>query len=259
MLLFNIDLDEADRNLPDHRDEGDLEDAGEDDVCQAFFDLRQRTLVGMEPLPAFRVVALGLLRKLRTSPRSGVLYAEVEDALGRYFRLLDVEMQRFASLHETLRAAVDRDGRFVAERGSSAAAAVEAALALLHEGMRQIAVVLLACGDMQKRALDLKMGAQRSVSQSEHDSPPLASFSRFAEFLEEALAVEDQLRRKHEELQQLRMRAMASVVDARASMAAASAASPASGTGVACGPQVLGNPSSPKSGQGSALATATAS
>merc|ERR1712194_109948 len=71
----------------------------------------------------------------------------------------------------------------------------------LTEGMREIAVVLLACGEMQRRALDLKMGAQRSIADSFANTPPLVSFAKFADFLEEA--------------QQQRMRAMASVAEAR--------------------------------------------
>ena len=130
--------------------------------------------------------------------------------------MLDGDMQRFATLHETLR---DAAGKLDGSNSRDACTGpANVAQQLLHEGMREIAVVLLACGEMQRRALDLKMSAQRAVSASDSDNEdkkPAASFARFAEFLEEALAVSDQLRRKHEELQQLRMRAMASAMDAR--------------------------------------------
>eukprot|EP00929_Paragymnodinium_shiwhaense_P010118 TRINITY_DN114607_c0_g1_i1.p1 TRINITY_DN114607_c0_g1~~TRINITY_DN114607_c0_g1_i1.p1 ORF type:complete len:250 (+),score=82.52 TRINITY_DN114607_c0_g1_i1:113-862(+) len=230
MLLYNADVEEGDRQYlsAEHED-------GEDEARQAFFDLRQRTLQGMEQLPAFRVVSLGLLRKLRTNMRGALLYGEVEDALGRYFRLLDSDMQKFASLHETLKDAADKLPSSTSAASSSSlgisffepapsplAPAVAAAQSQLHEGMRQIAVVLLACGEMQRRALDLKLSAQRAVAQCDASGSAVASFGSFADFLDEALAVGEQLRRRREELQQLRMRAMASVVDAK--MAAAAAA-----------------------------------
>eukprot|EP00927_Polykrikos_kofoidii_P039880 TRINITY_DN34179_c0_g1_i1.p1 TRINITY_DN34179_c0_g1~~TRINITY_DN34179_c0_g1_i1.p1 ORF type:complete len:281 (+),score=45.55 TRINITY_DN34179_c0_g1_i1:299-1141(+) len=222
MLLYNADVDESERN--ERHDDLCDEQNGDDECRQSFFDLRQRTLLGMDQQSSFRVVCLGLLRKLRTNLRGAVLYNEVEDALGRYFRLIDSDMQRFASLHETLLHGVGRlensSGGRVSVSSGADGSSVAAAITLFHEGMREIAVVLLACGEMQQRALDLKMSAQWSASQSDGGSPPLASFSRFAEFLEEALAVSDQLRRKHEELQNIRMRAMASMVDAQLSLSA---------------------------------------
>jgi len=96
---------------------------------------------------------------------------------------------------------------------------------LLNEGMREIAVVLLACSKMQTRALDLKTVAQRSVSDDKSGS---VSFGKFAEFVEKALALLDQLKRKHEELQQLRIRAMACTADARAALAAVTTSGSAS-------------------------------
>lgn len=221
MRLHNSDVDEAERSGPHDHDEDELE--FEEEEVESFFDLRQRTLVGMDQMSAFRIVALGVLRKLRTNLKGSVLYGEVEDALGRYFRLLDGDMQKFASLHETLRDAADRQDPKAtgAER-----TALAAAQSILLEAMREIAVVLLACGEMQRRALDLKMMAQRSISE-QRTGPPLISFSKFAEFLEEALAVCDQLRRKHEELHQQRMRAMAGVAEARVAAAAASSSSSA--------------------------------
>lgn len=210
MLLYNADVDEADR-LYQHEDAETEDHESSDDCRRSFFELRQRALLGLDQFPAFRIVCFGLLRKLRTNHRGPVIYPELEDALGRYFRLLDGDMQRFATLHETLRDAASK-----LENSTGASVPASVAQNLLHEGMREIAVVLLACGEMQRRALDLKMSAQRAVSaDSENAEKPVASFLRFAEFLEEALAVSDQLRRKHEELQQLRMRAMASAVDAR--------------------------------------------
>merc|ERR1712194_220149 len=143
------------------------------------------------------------VRKLRMNVKGSVLYSEAEDALNRYCRLLEADMQKFATLHETLQDAAETKALPHESRKT------------LTEGMREIAVVLLACGEMQRRALDLKMGAQRSIADSFADTPPLVSFAKFADFLEKALAVSDQLRRKHEELQQQRMRAMASVAEAR--------------------------------------------
>lgn len=209
MRLYNADVEEAERNYQPGVDELELEDE-EPDSCRSFFDLRQRTLIGMDQMSAFRIVALGVLRKFRTNAKGSVLYSEVEDALGRCFRLLDADTQRFASLHETLRDAADKQDRPDRANNSAAVAALDTAKSILLECMREIAVVLLACGEMQRRALDLKMSAQRSISESRVDVPPLVSFSKFADFLEEALAVCDQLRKKHEELQQQRMRAMAS-------------------------------------------------
>merc|ERR1712194_440394 len=185
----------------------ELEEEEDDGACRSFFDLRQRCLVGLDQGSAFRVVALAAVRKLRTNVKGSVLYSEVEDALNRYCRLLEADMQKFATLHETLQDA--------AERKDGGPALPHESRKTLTEGMREIAVVLLACGEMQRRALDLKMGAQRSIADSFADTPPLVSFAKFADFLEEALAVSDQLRRKHEELQQQRMRAMASVAEAR--------------------------------------------
>mmetsp|Transcript_103191 Transcript_103191/g.291380 ORF Transcript_103191/g.291380 Transcript_103191/m.291380 type:complete len:246 (+) Transcript_103191:155-892(+) len=223
MLLYNADVDESERNYRKQDDlagEEDDDDDNDDGVRRSFFDLRQRTLLGLDQLPAFRVVALGLLRKLRTNLRGAILYGEVEDAMARYFRLLDNDMQRFASLHETLRDAADK----LPQEG------------LLLDGMREIAVVLLACGEMQRKALDLKLSAQRSASMSDVAVPPLASFERFAIFLENALAVSDQLRKKHEELQQLRMRAWASAMDSRAAAASTCAAAAPPSTDTAATP-----------------------
>jgi hypothetical protein len=217
MLLYNADIEEGERIYLQDADEREERESG-DDNRRSFFELRQRALVGLDQFPAFRIVSFGLLRKLRTNHRGPVIYPELEDALGRYFRLLDGDMQRFATLHETLRDAASKfDGSgATAPPATGASGPVGVAQTLLHDGMREIAVVLLACGEMQRKALDLKMSAQRAVSASDSDlEKPVASFVRFAEFLAEALAVSDQLRRKHEELQQLRMRAMASVVDAR--------------------------------------------
>lgn len=228
MRHYNIDVEEAERNyLP--QDELELDDEGENGSCTSFFDLRQRTLLGVDQMSAFRIVALGVLRKLRTNVKGSVLYSEVEDALNRYCRLLEADMQKFASLHETLQEAADRQKQHGGPTNAVAATALAAARSLLLEGQREIAVVLLACGEMQRRALDLKMSAQRSIAESEEDAAPLVSFSRFADFLEEALAVSDQLRRKHEELQQQRMRAMTSAMEARAaagSVAGSLASSP---------------------------------
>lgn len=215
MLLYNADLDEAEQAslFRAIQVEDENADICKEDSCQAFFDLRQRALVGMEQLPAFRIVAFGLLRKLRTNLRGTVLYGEVEDAFSRYFRLLDVDMQKFVSLHETLNATVEKEESESRRVDSQMAAA----LSTLKDSMRQVAVVLMACGEMQKRALELKIGAQQSISASDGLAPPLVSFAKFAEFLEDSMAVSDQLKRKHEEMQNTRMQAMASVVSARAS------------------------------------------
>lgn len=230
MRLFNVDVEEAERNYsPSIDDEAEFEEELESDPCRSFFDLRQRTLTGMDQMSAFRLVALGAVRKLRTNLKGSILYGEVEDALGRYFRLLDADMQKFATLHETLRDAADKqDPKAVASKAAFGSnkppAAVKEALsqahAILLDAMREIAVVLLACGEMQRRALDLKVTAQRSIAETHEGVPPLVSFSKFADFLEEALAVCDQLRRKHEDLHQQRMRAMASAAEARSAAAA---------------------------------------
>merc|ERR1719203_1306508 len=174
----------------------------------------------MDQNSAFRITALGLLRKLQTHTKGSVLYAELEDALGSYFRLLDADAQKFASLHDVLRGHADKlQPRF---RGASSAAAIATASArtALSEAMREIAVVLLACGEMQRTALDLKVAAQFAISEATGTTPPLISFQRFADFLEKALDFNHQLRKKHVELHQQRMRAMASVVDAQAAQAA---------------------------------------
>ena len=89
-----------------------------------------------------------------------------------------------------------------------------AGIGLLHEGMREIAVVpwfslgpytfiifrpklitcavccsgrevLLACGEMQRQCLDLKLDAQRSIA-SASSSAPHISYSKYADFLDEA-------------------------------------------------------------------------
>jgi hypothetical protein len=244
MLLYNADIDEAERN---HVSE-DLEEDDIFEACsphQSFFDLRQRTLLGMEQLPAFRVVALGLLRKLRTNKQGSVLYGEVEDALGRYFRLMDADMQRFVSLHETFG---DMSGQPILQ-------VAPAARTLVKDGMHEIAIVLLACSEMQQKALDLKLGCQRSIAENEEDGCPIVSFQTFAGFIEEALAVSDQLRRKHEELQQLRLKAMERVVDAK--VAAASSSGSDSGQGSpAYGSPSSGSPAGYAKGAGSAEAVA---
>ena len=93
MRLCNADVEEAERNHQESLD--DFDEAGQDeDGCRSFFDLRQRTLSGMDLMPAFRIVVLGLLRKLKNNTKDCILYSEVEDALGRYFRVLDADMQR---------------------------------------------------------------------------------------------------------------------------------------------------------------------
>merc|ERR1712060_68465 len=95
---------------------------GSEDPCRSFFDLRQKTLAGMELNSVFRIAALGLLRKLRTNTKGSVLYAEVEDALGAHFRLLDADNQKFAALHETLREASERQAKHTVAPNSTAAA-----------------------------------------------------------------------------------------------------------------------------------------
>lgn len=237
LRLSNADVEEAERKNAGPSDEPELDDAADETVCRSFFDLRQRTLLGMDQVSAFHIVSLGLLRKLQASSKGIVLYREVEDCLNRYLRLLDADMQKFVSLHEILRDAVDENERRTKSSekqgdgaNEAAAAASAAALQLLHEGMREIAVVLLACSKMQTRALDLKTVAQRSISDDRSGTPGSVSFGRFAEFVEKALALLDQLRRKHEELQQLRIRAMACTADARVAAASAGGASSASGS-----------------------------
>mmetsp|Transcript_86634 Transcript_86634/g.249970 ORF Transcript_86634/g.249970 Transcript_86634/m.249970 type:complete len:318 (+) Transcript_86634:145-1098(+) len=241
MRLYNIDVDEAERaSGPSLDDDDDVE--FEDDVqdpsepCRTFFELRQCTLGGMDQMSAFRLVALSVVRKLRMNLKGNILYGEIEDALGRYFRILDADMQKFAALHEILRdaaekhdpkasaaafAAAKRCGSVGAKVVAEAVIAIEGAHASFLDAMREIAVVLLACGEMQRRALDLKMGAQRVIAEHREGCPCMVSFSRFADFLEEALAVCDQLRRKLEELHQQRIRAMALAAEARCSATAA--------------------------------------
>jgi hypothetical protein len=180
MLLFNADLDEAAQNaLRAVENIGDLDD-GVQNPYQRFFDLRQR-------------------------------------AFSRYFRLLDGDMQRFATLHETFSSTADEQDKVSCGRPDAATAS---AIAKLRDGMREIAVVLLACGEMQKRALDLKVSAQQSVAEADEETPALVSFAKFTEFVEDALALSDQIKRKHEELQLRRMKTMAEVVSARVSSSA---------------------------------------
>eukprot|EP00405_Crypthecodinium_cohnii_P034974 CAMPEP_0206534066 /NCGR_PEP_ID=MMETSP0325_2-20121206/5330_1 /ASSEMBLY_ACC=CAM_ASM_000347 /TAXON_ID=2866 /ORGANISM="Crypthecodinium cohnii, Strain Seligo" /LENGTH=289 /DNA_ID=CAMNT_0054030811 /DNA_START=101 /DNA_END=970 /DNA_ORIENTATION=- len=262
MRLRNSDLDEGDRGGGGAEfDENEFE--SEDGPVESFFDLRQRTLVGLDSACAFRIVAPSLLRKLRENKRGTLLYAEVEDALGRYFRLLDADMQKFANLHETLGEAVAKyeSGTSTAAANSAEAAAsnsastrskslggnngspvaVKAARAILVEAMREIAVVLLACGEMQRRALELKMTTQRAMAESNDGVIAYVSFTKCVDFFEEALHFCDSLRKKHEELHHQRMRAMATAAEARVassasgggsggSSAAASPAPPASGS-----------------------------
>jgi hypothetical protein len=205
MLLYNADIAKA-----EHLQTADEDEDGSDDdsSSRAFFDLRQKALHGMEAVPAYRVVSLGLLRKLRTNKQGTILYNEVEDALGRYFRLLDSDMQRFSSLHDTLQELSEQPVMRIATEAAS----------LLKEGMREIAVMLISCGMMQRRALELKLGAQRSIAETEDEDRPLVSFEKFAEFLEDGLSTADQLRRKYTDLQQLRSKAMEKVVDAKTAM-----------------------------------------
>lgn len=213
MLLFNADIDKAEHLQIADEDEDD--DDGDDSRSRLFFDLRQRALHGMEPIPAYRVVSLGLLRKLRTNQRGTILYNEVEDALGRYFRLLDIEMQRLCSLHDTFKELSEQPVMQIAPEAAN----------LVKDGMREIAVLLIACGEMQRRALELKLGAQRSISEIEDVDRPLVSFGKFAEFLQDALGISDQLRRKHKDLQQLRVKAMEKLVDAKSAIASTGAIS----------------------------------
>ncbi|CAL1152765.1 unnamed protein product [Cladocopium goreaui] len=214
MRLCNADVDEAERNPSQFEDFDEPED--DEGSSKSFFDLRQRTLSGMDLMPAFRVVVLGLARKLKNNTKDSILYSEVEDALGRYFRVLDSDMQRFANLHEILRDAADKAGAAGTSLVGSPPAVLaihNAGIGLLHEGMREIAVVLLACGEMQRQCLDLKLDAQRSIASA--SSAPHISYSKYADFLDEAMALCDQLRRKHEELQQQRIRAMAKLTEAK--------------------------------------------
>lgn len=239
MRHYNLDVYEAERHYAlsagDELDTEEEDDRPENGSCRSFFDMRQRALVGLDQMSAFKVVVQGVRRKLgERNARGSVLYSELEDALNRYCRLLEADMQRFASLHETLQEAADKQHQPVATPATpGAGAALAASRALLAEGMREIAVVLLACGEMQRRALDLKMTAQlsiRSIAEAEEDVPPLVSFSKFGDFLEEALAVSNQLRRKHEDLHQQRMRAMTIAVEVATarggSVGSASSASP---------------------------------
>merc|ERR1740121_2426528 len=106
MRLYNADVDEAERHYAE--EDTDTDSGDEEDPCRSFFDLRQRAMAGMELNSMFRIASLGLLRKLRTNTKGSVLYAEVEDALGSHFRLLDADTQKFATLHETLREASER-------------------------------------------------------------------------------------------------------------------------------------------------------
>mmetsp|Transcript_103290 Transcript_103290/g.205297 ORF Transcript_103290/g.205297 Transcript_103290/m.205297 type:complete len:240 (-) Transcript_103290:228-947(-) len=222
--LTNVDAEDRRRSpSPNVHEEPELEERTDDTSCRSFFELRQRILAGMDQVSAFRIVALGLLRKLHPSVARTVLYVEVEDALNRYLRIVDLDLQKFVSLHDIFRTAAEKqetDAKAVAkdckDGGSAAVAASTAATSLLNEGMHEIAAVLLACSQMQKRALDLKVGAQRTISESDGTGPPLVSFTKIVEFLQEAIAVCDQLRKKHEELQQTRIRAMATFAEAKA-------------------------------------------
>mmetsp|Transcript_67351 Transcript_67351/g.125791 ORF Transcript_67351/g.125791 Transcript_67351/m.125791 type:complete len:220 (-) Transcript_67351:74-733(-) len=210
MLLFNADVEEAERGAmpPEHHIE---------DSCQSFFDLRQRLLVEMDALPAFNVVALALVRKLRNNIKGGILHSEVEDAFSRYFRLLDTDMQRFVTLHETLNETVVKyGGGSTANTGTAppAAGAQTSAIGKLSDHMRDIRVVLLACGEMQKKALELKLATQESAMLADNGLRPLVSFAKVADFIEQALDLADRLRRKHEDFQKARRNAMADVIDA---------------------------------------------
>lgn len=220
MRLSNVDTEDPGRGHQQSVDaEPELEEESDNTACRSFFELRQRTLAGIDQLSAFRIVALGLLRKLYPSAGRTVLYGEVEDAINRYLRILDLDLQRFVSLHDILHTAA-LGAKESVDAGSAAAVASAAAISLLNDGMHEIAAVLLACSQMQKRALDLKVGAQRTISESNGTDPPLVSFAKFVEFLQEAIASCDQLRKKHEELQQTRMRAMASFAEAKGAVAA---------------------------------------
>eukprot|EP00747_Dinoflagellata_sp_TGD_P183541 gnl/TRDRNA2_/TRDRNA2_38481_c0_seq1.p1 gnl/TRDRNA2_/TRDRNA2_38481_c0~~gnl/TRDRNA2_/TRDRNA2_38481_c0_seq1.p1 ORF type:complete len:416 (+),score=102.98 gnl/TRDRNA2_/TRDRNA2_38481_c0_seq1:66-1313(+) len=255
--LFNADVDEESWNKVRSQHEQLFEAEFEESQSGvSFFDLRQRTLAGIDQLSAFRIVALGLLRKLRGNLHSTVPYGEVEDALGRYFRLLDSDMQKFATLHETLRDASEKPSGI-----KDGAAGAGTPLGIMRDGMREIAVVLLACGEMQQRALDLKMGAQRSLASSDGITPPTVSFTCFAEFFDEALAICDQLRRKHEELQQLRISAMASVAEVRQAAAAEKKAAgyPKAGSSAPVAPSPAGAVSAVVVGKPSADGTHAAS
>merc|ERR1712007_19868 len=77
-----------------------------------------------------------------------------------------------------------------------------AAAFLLKEAMREIAVVLLACDQMQHRALEFKKDAADAIAESADGKLPRISFVSFAEFIEQALAFSSHVRRKHSELQQ---------------------------------------------------------
>lgn len=253
MRLFNSDVEKGDRRqlpLEEGEEEGE-EGASREDAPRSFFELRQRTLIGLDPAPAFRLVCLSLLRKLE-APAQDLHYAEVEDSLGRYFRLLDAHMQKFATLHETLKEAADRAALVLSlvtegQELSAPVTTMGSAIGLLQESMRAIAVVLLACGETQKRTLELKMTIQMAAAEGGEDAPALASFSSLASFLEEAVAMCNNLRRKHEELQQQRIRAMSAVAEAKGALAAEGLIpAQASGTGTSPMPsarlQNRGNP-----------------
>ena len=49
------------------------------------------------------------------------------------------------------------------------------------------AEVLLACGEMQRQCLDLKLDAQRSIAPA--SSAPHISYSKYADFLDEATGI----------------------------------------------------------------------
>merc|ERR1740121_3628050 len=119
MRLYNADVDEAERHYAE--EDTDTDSGDEEDPCRSFFDLRQRAMAGMELNSMFRIASLGLLRKSRTNTQGSVLYAEVEDALGSHFRLLDADTQKFATLHETLREASERQAKHIVAPNSAAA------------------------------------------------------------------------------------------------------------------------------------------
>mmetsp|Transcript_126717 Transcript_126717/g.354775 ORF Transcript_126717/g.354775 Transcript_126717/m.354775 type:complete len:224 (+) Transcript_126717:133-804(+) len=220
MRLYNADVEEAERpEAPSLDHEADCAEVGK--PSETFFELRQRTLAGMDQQPAFRLVALGVVRKLRANLRGSVLHSEIQDALGRYFRVLDSDMQRFASLYETVDAAKRSAPSGAALRGE-AKRAIEASNAILQEVLVDIAAVLLACGQKQEEALALKQTTQVSVAECQEGSQALVSFSRVADLLDDALALCDLLRRKREEVHQQRMGAMAAAIEARARSSCAS-------------------------------------
>lgn len=86
MRLCNADVDEAERNPAQFEDFDELNEDAEggsemhraeqsqnwvrhQGSSKSFFDLRQRTLSGMDLMPAFRVVVLGLARKLKNNTK----------------------------------------------------------------------------------------------------------------------------------------------------------------------------------------------